>query len=103
MELPSGWSGVELRICTPILAYNSLFKPATKLVPLSDTSTLGTPIRLNINNKASQASLAVSPLSGRASTHLDAESIRQIIYWCPLEDFGSSGPIKSMDTCSNGT
>src|SRR2546425_12898247 len=98
MEFPSGCNGVELRNLTPILVYSSLFKPEIRLVALSDTKILGIPILVNISNNASQASLAVNVFNGKASTHRDAESIKQIMYLCPLDDFDSNGPIKSIDT-----
>src|SRR5437867_2295843 len=60
------------------------------------------PILLNINKRASHASLTVKVFNGNASTQRDAESVRHIIYLWPLEDFGFSGPIKSIETCSKG-
>ena len=79
-----------------------MFNPDIKLVALSETNILGMPILLNISKRASHASLAVNVFNGKASTQRDAESIRQIMYLWPLEDLGSNGPIKSIETCSKG-
>ncbi|GFW28503.1 hypothetical protein TNCV_4641661 [Trichonephila clavipes] len=87
---PSGWYGVEKRGQAPKIFKNSYVKLAIKFVALSITITSGIPVLLNISSSASHVLLAISDLSGIASSHLECWSIKQSMYLCPCDDTGST-------------